>query len=126
MFTLLFIVDVEIFFNDVEGWQNKQFLGRGEFALPFGDYEVNITVPSDHIVGSTGELQNASSVLSAEQRNRFKQASTSDTPILIVTQAEAEAAAFPPGNKDTEFVMPLMHRLRVAVSWHSPQPFDLF
>ena len=79
-------------YNDVEGWQNKQFLGRGEFALPFGDYEVNITVPSDHIVGSTGELQNASSVLTAEQRNRFKQASTSDTPILIVTQAEAEAA----------------------------------
>lgn len=79
-------------YNDVEGWQNKQFLGRGEFALPFGDYEVNITVPSDHIVGSTGELQNASSVLTAEQRNRFKQASTSDTPILIVTQSEAEAA----------------------------------
>jgi hypothetical protein len=79
-------------YNDIEGWQNKQFLGRGEFALPFGDYEVNITVPSDHIVGATGELQNASSVLTAEQRNRFKQASTSDTPVLIVTQSEAEAA----------------------------------
>jgi len=79
-------------YNDVEGWQNKQFLGRGEFALPFGDYEVNITVPSDHIVAATGELQNASSVLTIEQRNRFKQATTSDTPVLIVTQAEAEAA----------------------------------
>lgn len=77
-------------YNDVEGWQNKQFLGRGEFALPFGDYEVNITVPADHIVGSTGELQNASTVLSAEQRNRIKQASTSDTPVMIVTQDEAE------------------------------------
>lgn len=79
-------------YNDVEGWQNKQFLGRGEFALPFGDYEVNITVPSDHIVGATGELQNASTVLTAEQRNRFKQASTSDSPVFIVTQSEAEAA----------------------------------
>ncbi len=79
-------------YSDVEGWQNKQFLGRGEFALPFGDYEVSITVPSDHIVGSTGELQNASSVLTAEQRNRFKKAATSDTPVLIVTQEEAEAA----------------------------------
>ncbi len=79
-------------YNDVEGWQNKQFLGRGEFALPFGDYEVNITVPSDHIVGATGVLQNGNSVLTAEQRNRFKQASTSDVPVMIVTQEEAEKA----------------------------------
>ncbi len=79
-------------YNDVEGWQNKQFLGRGEFTLPFGDYEVAITVPSDHIVGSTGELQNESSVLTSEQRSRFKEAAKSDTPVLIVTQAEAEAA----------------------------------
>ena len=45
-------------YNEVEGWQNKQFLGRGEFTLPFGDYKVNITVPDDHVVGSTGTLQN--------------------------------------------------------------------
>ena len=44
-------------YNEVEGWQNKQFLGRGEFALPFGDYKVSITVPSDHIVAATGELK---------------------------------------------------------------------
>lgn len=79
-------------YNDVEGWQNKQFLGRGEFALPFGDYEVSITVPSDHIVASTGELQNASSVLTPEQRNRLKKAMDSDEPVLIVTQEEAEEA----------------------------------
>ena len=79
-------------YNDVEGWQNKQFLGRGEFALPFGDYTVSITVPSDHIVGATGELQNASSVLSSEQRSRLKKAAKSDTPVLIVTQEEAEEA----------------------------------
>lgn len=79
-------------YNDVEGWQNKQFLGRGEFALPFGDYEVNITVPSDHIVGATGELQNASSVLSSKQRSRMKEAAKSDSPVLIVTQEEAEEA----------------------------------
>jgi hypothetical protein len=77
-------------YNDVEGWQNKQFLGRGEFALPFGDYEVSISVPSDHIVGATGELQNGSSVLSAEQRKRFEQARNTSSPVLIVTQSEAE------------------------------------
>jgi hypothetical protein len=77
-------------YNDVTGWQNKQFLGSGEFTLPFGDYDVSITVPSDHIVGATGELQNGSSVLTSEQRKRFELAKLSDSPILIVTQAEAE------------------------------------
>lgn len=79
-------------YNDVTGWQNKQFLGRGEFTLPFGDYSVSITVPADHIVGATGELQNGNAVLTAEQRNRLKKASTADSPVMIVTQNEAEAA----------------------------------
>jgi hypothetical protein len=50
-------------YNDVEGWQNMQFWGRGEFALVFGDYEVNITVPADHVMEATGVLQNRSEVL---------------------------------------------------------------
>jgi hypothetical protein len=79
-------------YNDVEGWQNKQFLGRGEFALPFGDYDVSITVPSDHVVAGTGELQNANTVLSADQRKRMETAKSSDTPVLIITQEEAENA----------------------------------
>jgi hypothetical protein len=77
-------------YNDVEGWQNKQFLGKGEFTLPFGDYEVSITVPSDHIVGATGLLQNGNSILTADQKKRFEKAKTSDTPVMIVTQSEAE------------------------------------
>tara|TARA_B100000508_G_scaffold118450_1_gene98525 strand:+ start:38452 stop:40776 length:2325 start_codon:yes stop_codon:yes gene_type:complete len=77
-------------YNDVEGWQNKQFLGRGEFALPFGDYDVKITVPADHIVGATGVLQNESSVLSSEQRNRMKEAKKNfDKPTFIVNEEEA-------------------------------------
>lgn len=77
-------------YNDVEGWQNKQFLGRGEFTLPFGDYEVSITVPSDHIVGATGLLQNGNAVLTSEQKKRFEKAKTANEPVLIVTQSEAE------------------------------------
>ena len=76
-------------YNDVTGWQNKQFLGRGEFTLPFGDYEVNITVPIDHIVAATGELQNATQILSAKQRERFTKAATANEPVLIITQDEA-------------------------------------
>ena len=80
-------------YNEVEGWQNNQFLGRTEFALPFGDYEVEITVPSDHVVGATGVLQNPEEVLSAEQRERFEKAtSTYDKPVMIVRPEEAEKA----------------------------------
>jgi hypothetical protein len=79
-------------YYDVYGWQHKQFLGNGEFTLEFGDYDVQITVPADHIVASTGELQNAESVLSAAQRERLKLAKTANKPVIIVTQKEAEAA----------------------------------
>jgi len=77
---------------DNEGWQNKQFLGSGEFALTFGNYDVHITVPGDHVVASTGELQNPKEVLSPKHLNRFEKSKTSDKPIEIVTQAEAETA----------------------------------
>ena len=79
-------------YNDVTGWQNKQFLGRGEFTLPFGDYEVNITVPADHVVAATGECQNYGSILTADQKKRLEQARKSDVPVIIVTQSEAEKA----------------------------------
>jgi hypothetical protein len=61
-------------YNDVEGWQNKQFLGRGEFTLPFGDYKVEIKVPADHLVAATGTLQNETEVLSKKEQERFKRA----------------------------------------------------
>lgn len=79
-------------YADNEGWQNKQFLGNGEFALTFGDYEVDITVPEDFIIGSTGLLQNADEVLTKDQVKRYKQAQKSyDKPVIIVTQEEAVA-----------------------------------
>ncbi len=78
-------------YYDVYGWQHKQFLGAGEFTLEFGDYDVQVTVPADHIVASTGELQNPGDVLTPAQRDRLKQARSADKPVVIVTQAEAEA-----------------------------------
>jgi hypothetical protein len=77
-------------YDDVVGWQNKQFLGRGEFTLPFGNYKVSITVPSDHIIAATGSLKNPQQVLTSEQVARFEKAKTTyDKPVIIVTQAEA-------------------------------------
>ncbi|MEZ4900712.1 MAG: M1 family metallopeptidase [Spirosomataceae bacterium] len=79
-------------YDDVNGWQHKQFLGQGEFTLTFGNYKVAITVPNDHVVGATGELQNASQVLTAEQMKRMDKAKTATRPVLIVSQEEAEKA----------------------------------
>jgi hypothetical protein len=77
-------------FDDYEGWQNKQFIDLGEFALVFGNYKVRITVPSDHIVGATGWLQNPKDVLTPEQIQRFEKAKTTfDNPVIIVTEQEA-------------------------------------
>ena len=80
-------------YNDVEGWQNMQFWGSGEFALPFGNFEVNITVPADHVLEATGVLQNRNEVFTPAQLARYAQAEKSyDNPVVVVTQAEAEAA----------------------------------
>lgn len=93
-------------YSDVEGWQNHQFWGSGEFALTFGDYEVNITVPADHVVDGTGELQNRKEVFSKEMMQRYEKARNSfDEPVLIVTQEEATAkeSGFDPKTKTWKF-----------------------
>ena len=76
-------------YTDYEGWHNKEFIGNGEFTLEFGDFEVSITTPSDHIVSSTGVLQNPEDVLTKKQIKRLKKARNSDKPIFIVTPDEA-------------------------------------
>ena len=78
-------------YSDFQGWQNKQFMGKGEFALTFGDYKVKITVPADHMVGATGVLQNPGSVLSPTELKRWEEAKKSyDKPVIIRTQSETE------------------------------------
>jgi len=78
-------------YTDYEGWTNKEFLGSGEFTLEFGDYEVSMTVPADHIVSATGELQNPNDVLTRKQRDRLREAETAERPVYIVTPEEALA-----------------------------------
>ncbi|MFM7039501.1 MAG: M1 family metallopeptidase [Planctomycetaceae bacterium] len=76
-------------YTDYAGWQHKEYLGQGEFTLEFGDYVVRITVPDDHVVASTGVLQNPAEVLSAEQQQRLQQARLAKDPVFIVTPDEA-------------------------------------
>ena len=81
-------------YNEVEGWQNYQFWGNGEFALPFGDYEVDITVPADHLLDGTGDIVNLKDVYSKEEYKRWERATKSyDKPVIIRTQQEAEQLA---------------------------------
>jgi hypothetical protein len=87
-------------YNDVEGWQNSQFWGRDEFALPFGDFDVNITVPADHILDGTGYLTNRDEVFSKDMMKRYNQAKTSyDKPVMIVTEDEARKTEKTKSNK---------------------------
>ena len=76
-------------FSDYEGWHNKEFIGNGEFTLEFGDFEVDISVPSDHVVSATGVLLNESDVLSPIQKKRMRQARKSEKPMFIITPDEA-------------------------------------
>ncbi|MFN4234919.1 MAG: M1 family metallopeptidase [Bacteroidia bacterium] len=77
-------------YSDYQGWNNKQFTGRGEFALVFGNFDVSMKVPADHVVASTGTCQNISEVLTPAQLNRWKQAQKANNPIEIVTLEEAK------------------------------------
>ena len=79
-------------YSDFQGWQNHQFTGRGEFALTFGDFRVQMTVPADHLVGSTGECINYSAVLNPAQLSRYNSAKTATAPVEIQTLAEAKTA----------------------------------
>lgn len=79
-------------YSDFQGWQNKQFEGRGEFALVFGNYKVNMTVPADHVVGATGECQNYPQVLSATALKRWNEAQTAKAPLEVINLSEAKSA----------------------------------
>ncbi|QDH35995.1 aminopeptidase [Porphyrobacter sp. YT40] len=94
-----------VVYSDYEGWHNKEFLGRGEFTLEFGDYTVDLTVPDDHIVAATGTIQNPDQVLTAAQRQRLEAAKNADAPMFIVTPQEAAAAEAgnPRGTKTWRF-----------------------
>jgi len=79
-------------YSDFKGWQNHQFTGRGEFALTFGNFKVQMTVPADHIIGATGECQNYQQVLTPTQYARWQKAQSVKEPIEIVTLDEAKTA----------------------------------
>lgn len=91
-------------YTDYAGWQHKEYLGQGEFTLEFGDYVVRITVPNDHVVASTGVLQNPAEVLSPEQQQRLQQARSSNDPVFIVTPDEARQNQSTPATAEKTWI----------------------
>ncbi|HMU46892.1 MAG TPA: M1 family metallopeptidase [Chitinophagaceae bacterium] len=80
-------------YSDFQGWQNHQFTGRGEFALTFGNFKVQMTVPADHVIGATGECQNYQQVLSPAQFARLQKSKAGKEEVTeIVTLDEAKKA----------------------------------
>jgi len=88
-------------YDDVNGWETEQFLGRGEFYLNFGDFDVELTVPWNHIVDATGLLQNPEEVLTATQRQRLADALQSEEPKYIVGPDEVMTRASRPTGSGT-------------------------
>ena len=91
-------------FSDFQGWQTHQFTDMGEFALAFGNFHVQLTVPANHTVGATGECLNYNSVLSAEHLLRYQNAKKSNTPIEIITLAEAKKAQVNPAQEKKTWI----------------------
>jgi hypothetical protein len=77
-------------YSDFQGWQHKQFTGRGEFALTFGNFTVNINVPADHVVCATGECVNLKSLLTPTQLARYEKSKKAGDVMEIITKEEAE------------------------------------
>src|SRR5690606_3532847 len=108
-------------FDDVVGWNTEPYLGAGEFYCEYGDFDVKITAPANHVVVASGKLQNPNEVLSAKQREQFEKASKSEKAIFIVTKEEASKAAKEKTSKTKTWHYKMQNTRDVA--WASSKAF---
>jgi hypothetical protein len=87
-------------YDDVSGWNTIPYIGPSEFYLEYGDYDISITVPSKHIVVSSGELLNPKEVYTPEQQKRWEAAAQSDKTVIIRSAAEVLDAGSRPAGKE--------------------------
>lgn len=111
-------------YDDVRGWNTNPYLGAGEFYLEYGDFSIAITTPANHIVVCSGELQNPTEVLTAEQIKRYNEAKASDKTVFIRNENEVTNPNSRPANKTT-----LTWRYKISnardVAWASSAAFIL-
>lgn len=109
-------------YDDIRGWDTHPYLGAGEFYLEYGDFDVAITAPANHIVVSSGELQNPSEVYTAEQLKRWDQAKQSEKTVIIRSEEEVTNPSSRPSGKSTLTWKFKMKNSR-DVSWASSAAF---
>lgn len=110
-------------FDDILGWNTHPYTGPGEFYLEFGDYDVEITAPANHIVVMGGELLNPEEVFTKEQLDRYNQAKSSNKTVLIRSESEITKASSRP-NKN-ELTWKYMLKNAHDVAWASSTSFIL-
>ena len=109
-------------YDDVKGWNSLPYIGAGEFYLEYGDFDVTITAPSNHIVVCSGELVNPTEVYTPEQQKRWAMASQSDKTVVIRSADEVTNPASRPATKATLNWHFKMKNAR-DVSWASSASF---
>jgi hypothetical protein len=78
-------------YDDVNGWQTDWYLGNAEFYMGYADYDVALTVPAGWLIGSTGELKNASDVLTPATRERLASARGTGQVVHVVSENDRGA-----------------------------------
>lgn len=86
-------------YDDVLGWNTVPYSGPGEFYTEYGDYDVKITTPTNHIVVSSGELLNPQEVYTAVQQKRWAAAAQSDKAVIIRSASEVTDTKSRPSGK---------------------------
>jgi len=86
-------------FDNVQGWNTLPYLGQGEFYLEYGNIEYNVNVPSEMLVGGSGELLNPAEVLTPSQLKRYNEAKTSEKTVILRSEAEVSDPTSRPQGK---------------------------
>ena len=109
-------------YDDINGWNPQPYTGPGEFYLEYGDFDINITAPANHIVVCSGELQNPQDVYTPEQLKRWAQAEQSEETVVIRSASEVTSAASRPAGK-TELTWKFKIKNARDAAWGSSAAF---
>lgn len=101
-------------FDDILGWNTHPYTGPGEFYLEFGDYNIEITAPANHIVVAGGELLNPSEVWTPTQLSRYNEAQKSDKTVIIRSLSEVNDKNSRPNKKELTWKFRLQNAHDIA------------
>ncbi|MET0461847.1 MAG: M1 family metallopeptidase [Chitinophagaceae bacterium] len=110
-------------FDDVRGWNTDPYLGASEFYCEYGDFDVSITAPANHIVVASGDLLNPAEVFTPKQLQKYNQAKTSDATVMIRDSAEVTDPASRPSKPTLTWKYKMVNARDFA--WASSKSFIL-